>query len=113
LLLVAALEPTGSGRADLPFIQVETKEGPADKKGKTQLYDRLMLSTQAVKSEFKVLLIPFHMGDALPKIVFDAPHGVATVLWANQKDRFSFKTKEDGRTQCAVHRGNTLLFESK
>ena len=113
LLLVVPLEPAASGDGAMPLISVETREGAADRKGIVQTYDRLTVNVRATEARFKVLLIPFRMGDPLPRVSFDAGSGNASLAWKDQTDRIAFKAASDSRTQCVIRRGDTTVLESK
>ena len=113
LLLVAPLDPAASGDEAMPLVSVETKEGAADRKGVAQTYDRLTVNVRAAEARFKVLLIPFRMGDELPKLSYNPATLCATVAWKDQTDQITFKVAVDSRTNCVVRRGDTVMLESK
>ncbi len=113
LLLVCVLNPPSSGQADPPLIKVETLVGPPDKKGATAPYDRLSINSQGTSGDFKVLLLPYRQGDALPQVTYDAGTQKATVKWPGQNDEFAFKTDDTQRTHVTIRRGSEMLVESK
>ena len=112
LLLVVPVTPDSSGDSSLPPIKVETSAGPLDKKGVPQNYDRLVISTRAKEGHFKVLLIPFRMGDRLPSIAFDPKSSAATVTWGDQKDILKFHHAENGLTGVTVTRDGKPVVAS-
>jgi hypothetical protein len=113
LLIVLPITPETSGDSSLPLIKVETPLGPLDKKGVPQLYDRLVISNRAKEGHFKVLLIPFRMGDPIPSISFDAKTSRATVAWSNQMDTMSFEKATNGKTAVTITRdGKTVVASS-
>ena len=113
LLLVASLEPATSRDGGAPIIAIETKEGASDRKGKVQTYDRLTVNLRAAEARFKVFLMPFRMGEEVPKLTCDAGTGVAAMAWKDQADQITFKLSNDARTQCAIRRDGAVLLESK
>jgi hypothetical protein len=113
LLLVVPVTPYTSDVSSLPLIKVETSMGPLDKKGVPQPYDRLVISTRAKEGHFKVLLIPFRMGDPMPSVAFDPKGSAATVTCGDQKDILKFHQVEKGQTGITVTRdGKTVLARS-
>jgi len=113
LLLVCALNLTTSGDDAQPLINVETMNGPADRNGKVQMYDRLSVNSRGTIGSFKMLLIPYRCGDALPKITYDASTSSATIQWPKQKDEFLFHSDDAHRTHVVIRRGGETLAESK
>lgn len=104
LLLVLPITPDNSTDASQPLIKVETAQGPLDKKGVPQMYDRLVISTRSKEGHFKVLLIPFRMGEPMPSVSLDAKTSVATVAWGDQKDTLTFDQGSDGKTAVTITR---------
>ena len=113
LLLVLPITPDTSGDSTLPLICVETAKGPLDKKGVPQAYDRLVISTRSKEGHFRVLLIPFRMGDPLPSLAYDSKNSAATVVWSDQKDVLKFHHSQNGQTGVMVTRdGKSVLTRS-
>ena len=112
LLLVVPITPDSSADSPLPLIKVETAQGPLDKKGVPQSYDRLVISTRRKEGHFKVLLIPFRMGDPTPSVSFDSKTSRATVAWGNQKDAMSFEQATTGKTAVTVVRDGKSVVSS-
>jgi hypothetical protein len=104
LLLVLPITPDTSGDSTLPLIGVETAKGPLDKKGVPQAYDRLVISTRAKEGHFRVLLIPFRMGDPMPSVSFNAKTSTANVAWSNQNDTIIFEQMTNGKTAVTISR---------
>jgi hypothetical protein len=113
LLLVYALGMKDSGQAGLPLLKVERVPGPSDKKGNAQYYDRLMISQQTTTAAFRVLLLPYKSGDALPKISYDASSQTARVDWGKQSDEIVFQPDSNARTNIQVTRGNKVILSTK
>ena len=110
LLLVLPITPDASGDPSLPLIKVETAQGPLDKKGVPQPYDRLVISTRAKEGHFKVLLIPFRMGEELPKITHAAGSDEVILEWKGQKDLLKFQTAPNSPGTLSVTRnGKSVL----
>jgi hypothetical protein len=66
LLFICALGLDNSGDPALPLIAAERLEGPKSKKGHVQFYDRVTINRRATSANFRVLLVPFRAGEALP-----------------------------------------------
>ena len=111
LLLVCALGLDESGDMTLPLMQVARIEGPKDKKGKAQYFDRLVINQRATAVKFRVLLIPFHAGEMLPDI--SATEKNAAVVWNGQRDEIKFVADNNQRTHVAVVRDGKQILESK
>ena len=112
LLLVCAL---GNGTGDMnghPPIEVTSENGPVDKKGVLQLYDRLAINHSGADAKFKVLLIPFRAGEALPSVSFDSASAQASVSWPDQSDELSFTAKTNRPEGISVSRGGKSLLTS-
>ena len=110
LLLVLPITPDSSGEASLPLIRVETAQGPLDRKGVPQSYDRLVIGSRAKEGHFKVLLIPFRMGEELPKITHAPGSDEATLEWKGQKDLLKFRAEPKSATSLTVTRdGKSVL----
>ncbi len=111
LLLVVALGLNASGEAERPPVQVETVQGPTNRKGNAQFYDRLMINRRAADAAFRVLLLPVRAGQPLPKVAYDSAQGTATVSWAGQVDTITFTANSsDARTRVSARRGAVVLL---
>lgn len=110
LLLVLPLTPEDSGDPAHPLIVAETASGPLDKKGVPQPYDRLVISSHAKEGHFRVLLIPFRMGEDLPKITRVPGSEEATLQWKGQKDRLEFLSTEESATLLGVTRNGRKIL---
>ena len=111
LLLVCALGLEDSGDTKLPLFQVETLEGPKDRDGKAQYYDRLVINRRAPEANFRVLLIPTTAGQPAPRVASSA--GDVLVAWSEQEDRIVFTTLPGGRTRTSVVRNGKPVLESQ
>lgn len=110
LLLVCVLQPDGSMDPSLSFIQVSTEKGVKDRIAKTEVYDRLAINTKSAEVNYRILFVPFHYGESMPKIYFD--HGKVNVEWKGQRDYITFKNI-DKRTLVSVSRKGKTIAESK
>jgi hypothetical protein len=111
LLLVCALGMDASGDDALPLIQVARLEGPKDKAGKAQFYDRLVINRRASEANYRVLLIPFRAGETPPQI--SVAGGTATVVQNRQQDELKFVVDENGRTRVTITRSGREILRTK
>ena len=113
LLLVCALGLTDSCDPARSLIQVERVAGPADRNGKPQFYNRLVINHQSSSATFRVLLLPFRAGDGVPVVTTDdAPNTVTVVGWKGQSDTLQFITDAGQRTHVRVRRSGREIFSS-
>jgi hypothetical protein len=113
LLLVLPLAPTDSGDRELPLIQVQTVDGPADRSGKVMQYDRLLINHRGTAIGCRVLLLPFRMGEPLPVVAAEPAGKGATVQYKDQQDSLVFNAGPDHRTRVTVKRGGEVLAETE
>ena len=111
LLLVTALGMNDSGNDSLPLLQVARVEGPKDKTGKPQFFDRLVVNQRAAESNFRVLLLPVRAGEKYPEV--SATANRAVVNWNGQRDEILFASDEQQRTHVSVSRDGKKILESK
>ena len=111
LLLVTALGMNESGDDSLPLLQVASVEGPKDKTGKAQFYDRLVINRRATEANFRVLLLPVRAGEKFPEV--SATGNRAAVDWDSQQDEILFAPDEQQRTHVSVSRDGKQIMESK
>jgi hypothetical protein len=96
--------------AALP-IQVVTTAYAGVRPGQVITRGRLQLSQRAAVGSFRLLLLPFRIGEALPAITWEPTAQVATVRWADQVDAISLRPSGT-RTGIAIHRGGSELLTS-
>jgi hypothetical protein len=65
---------------------------------------RLVIPSDSVEPDFRVLLYPYRQGAPLPETRWNAGHNAVTVAWAGQTDMVQFLPKADGSTRIAVSR---------
>ena len=111
LLIVTALGPDDSGDSARPLLEVARLEGPKDRNGKPQFYDRLVINRRADAANFRVLLTPVRAGEPQPEISFS--NNSATVNWSGKKDELNFNLDANQRTQISVSRNGKQILVSK
>ena len=92
-LLVCALMPHKTDK-DEALIRVYARHytRSLSRNGKALYYDDLVINDHAKSGKFRVLLIPFHRGQPLPKITYDVSSEVATIAWPDKTDSLQFKS---------------------
>jgi hypothetical protein len=113
LLLVCTLGQDASGDTALPVIQISTEDGPADKLGKPQGYDRIAINHKGEDVAYRVLLVPFRYGETLPQITYDPAKATAQVRYTDQVDQISFVTSADHRTIVKATRDGKQIIAAK
>jgi hypothetical protein len=108
MLLVDAQSPTFN--QDSPFM-LEQRDVGGRQPGSTTTSKRLVISRRAIDPGFKIVMIPFKSGDALPESSWDKVSSTLTLMWHDQKDVVAFNAGEDHRTRLTVHRDETPLIE--
>jgi hypothetical protein len=107
LLLVCALGMKKLG--DEPLMKVSQEPCGKDRYGKDTVYQRIAIAQTTQQANYRVLLIPFRMGEALPQVKQLSPE-TFEVSSNNQRDVLSFARTEKGRTLTQVTRnGKTVL----
>lgn len=72
---------------------------------------RLLIPSDSVSPDFKVLLFPFRQGQQQPPTTaWDAGHKVLTISSGNQKDTVRFETGTTGRTGMVMERGGEKIL---
>lgn len=64
---------------------------------------KLSVPVTADHAAYRILLIPFRLGEPLPTTKVDGDH--VDIRWADQADSWTFTVGEDHRTHCSVKRG--------
>ena len=113
VLLVCVLNLTDSSQPSSSISRIETLISPPDKKGATTPYDQLSINTQSTSGDFKVLLLPYHQGEQLPKVAYDVKSQTASIEWPGQKDEFVFTSDDTHRSHVTIRRGGKNLVVSK
>jgi len=111
LLLVTTLGMEDSGADALPLMQVARVEGPKDKNGKAQFYDRLVINRRAMEANYRVLLLPVRAGGKLPTV--SVSNGKTVVDWNGQRDEISFTPDENQQTHVSVSRDGKQILDTK
>ena len=68
---------------------------------------RLVVPTDAVAPNYKVLLYPFRQGDPVPVTTWNNKHDTLTVTIGKQKDTITFKPSTMGKTGLVITRDNS------
>ncbi len=98
LLLVCALGMTDSAIENLPLISIQVEKGGNDDDNeKTSPYTRLNINSVHNKANFRVLLLPFNMGDELPHITYNGNNAV--LQWKNHKQEMALTPLPNPKTQ--------------
>jgi hypothetical protein len=113
LLLVQSINLSSSGKSDLPLIQVERATGPADAKGNPQFYNRLVMNQYGDFASYRVLLLPFKSGEALPRITWTPMRngGTGQLSWPDQQD--TLMPSQDRGISIEVRRGSDTILDAK
>jgi hypothetical protein len=106
-LLVRILEAKGAdARQPIAFAPYELPNPPQ----KPWAMLRLEITARSVAPDFKVLLVPYRSGQALPATTWNATRTQVTVRWPDQNDVITFTRGADGRTRISATReGRSLL----
>lgn len=96
---------------DLPLLATETVEGQPDRKGSPQFMDRLVINHRGKEAAFRVLLLPFRVGEPLPKIEGVPAQSLATVLYQNETTDLRFQPDDHKRTKTTIRRDNAIIHE--
>lgn len=75
--------------------------------------DRTLVSTETVECRFRIVMVPFRMGEELPRINVDAKTGTTRLEWTDQLDELEFEVGKDNRTRLRVSRGKEEILRSK
>ncbi len=75
--------------------------------------DRTLVSTDTVECRFRVVMVPFRMGEHFPRITVDDSTGTVRVEWGDQVDEVRFDVAKDNRTRVSVLRGGEEILQSK
>ena len=129
LLLAVAVGLNDSGNPSLPPAQVQRADGPVDRKkvttakfpfphaeeaqGTPQYFDRLVFNQRSVQAHFRVFLIPFHAGEALPQVTADPAGESATITVGGQRDVVRFTTNATTGTHVTVERDGREILTTK
>jgi hypothetical protein len=114
LLLVCTADSLDSGDPARPLIELISEDGPPDRQGKPQPpYDRLVINHRGVEAAYRVLLIPFRAGEALPQVRFDKKTATARIRLGSQIDDLRFPRGGDQRSGLMITRGAAEVITVK
>jgi len=74
---------------------------------------RTIVSVGAVDPRFRIVMIPFRKGQALPQTVMETGTGAVELRWDDQTDRLEFEVRGDERTRLRVVRDGEEILRSK
>jgi len=74
---------------------------------------RLVIPTDSVSPDFKVLLYPFHQGEPVPKTAWNSEHTMLTVENGASVDRVAFTPSVSGKTDVTIARDGKTIVEVK
>ena len=74
---------------------------------------RTIVSTDAVDPRFRIVMIPFRMGQTPPRTNVEAATGAVALRWEDQADRLEFELGREGRTRLRVLRDGDEILRSK
>ncbi len=75
--------------------------------------DRTRVVAETVECRFRILLVPFRMGEEVPRIDVDSYTGNVAITWSDQSDELEFEVGKDDRTRLKVSRGGEEILQSK
>ncbi|NDC75022.1 hypothetical protein EBZ70_06995 [bacterium] len=120
-LLVVALDlPVTTGpqlwnfykATEQPF-RLDVRTYTANKTNQVLTRTRLYASRRDTIFRSRIALIPFKIGQPLPKITWDAEQTSATLVWPDQNDTLVFSpAAPDAHTSVSVRRGGTEILSS-
>jgi hypothetical protein len=119
-LLVALLDvPVTAGpqlwnfyKATEQPIRLDVRTYTANKTNQILTRTRLYVSRRDTVLRSRIALIPFKIGEPLPKIAWDAAQSTATLAWPDQKDSLVFSIS-GGRTGVSVLRDGEKILSSR
>ena len=75
--------------------------------------DRTLVATEAVECRFRILMVPFRMGEAMSTVSVNAYTGSARLEWTDQIDELQFEVSKDNRTRLKVLRYGEEILQSR
>lgn len=78
-----------------------------------QQWQRTIVAAHAVEARFRIVAIPFRMGQTLPATLVDAETGAIDLQWNDQVDRLSFEIGDDLRTRVRIRRNGDEILRSR
>lgn len=114
-LLIADKEPTealapntvGSEKLPIRLEQVALKDVPGSKPTSS----RLVITRRAVDPEFKILLIPFRIGEPIPLVGWNESDKTAELNWPDQLDKIQFNLSPNQPICAQIQRnGKEVIY---
>ena len=100
-LLVRVLQGEGFSGAKVESYPLATNP----KTGNVTTGNRLILSAKSVEPKYKILLYPFHAGEAVPVTTWNADKTSLQVANGAQAETIAFTPDPDGRARLQITRG--------
>ena len=111
--LVLSAVPGSEVTAGSPMLLIR-EVGPSLCKLENNLErQRTIVSAGAVDPRFRIVMIPFRMGQTLPRTAVEVGTGLVELRWNDQTDRLSFDVGRDERTRLRVLRDEAEILRSK
>ncbi len=76
-------------------------------------WQRTIVAAKAVDPRFRIIAIPFRMGEALPVTLVDSETAAIELQWEEQIDRLSFEIGDDQRTRVRIRRDGDEILRSR
>ena len=103
MLLVKVLNMNNTVAANTVNIEEWRSNNPKNHESSVR---KLVIPTDAVSPDYKVLLYPYRNGDELPKTSWNGSHTKLSVKWSNgEKQEVDFSNNPDGRTHITIKEG--------
>ena len=89
---------------------VERLEGPADRDGRRQYYDRLVVAQRGVEAHFRIILVAARAGERAPRLTGGPDH--IRLAWdGGPADTLDFESPATGQTHLTVARAAEPLLK--
>jgi hypothetical protein len=100
LLYALGMKKPDNSQMRKDWIRVEmATDGPEDNKPEMRNYGRIVIDQIAKHVNYRVLMVPYRMGEPLPKIEYNA--NKATIIQGKQSNTINFSESSKGQTQVA------------
>jgi hypothetical protein len=109
LILTAAQDDATADGTPMLLVQ---EVGPSDCRLQN-VRDRTLVATETVECRFRIVMIPFRMGEELPTIRVDPDTEAVRLEWPDQQDELQFDVAKDNRTRLRVLRDGREILRSR
>lgn len=94
-------------------IRLDVRTYTADKPNQILTRTRLYVNRRETTLRSRIALIPFKIGDPIPRISWDASTSTARLEWPHQKDSITFSTASPSdRTRVSISRDGTKILST-